>query len=466
MAPGEPQVRSAQPSVPIGIAPSISKENVLDFHGYMLLPLRIGVLKRADPNPGQTSTAIHAPPVIPQDFRSFEYTAVVPDPWVQLNFTYGNQVVAGTVVLSAETLQDADGIYNPPQQLGVNDAFIAVNLSEPAGVPLEIKVGALTGRYGAMSAYDAGRYATPLIARTNLIGETITAAFDFDDLSLVIEQGLGGQIGSPPEGLVPAGWNGFADPNVGASFVNHLHGGLNYQDFAQLGLHYFTAWSQDDRVEQGLVPDGRINVYGADLRFTVDRFGHFYTGLARTDLTNAGSVSGVIEVLNARGGPEIIEEYLGPASQGDGALTTFGAQYDISVSRAVYGERFLGRSPDLLVSLFGVGTKVASDDPEYDDVLKLKLGSELTYSVLSWLSLSGRYDHVRMDNDNSRAAFSVISPRILFHTDWQSRDEFALQYSRFTYGTDVVVKGGYPPERDPSISPDQDVFSLSGTIWW
>src|SRR5690606_17874356 len=133
---------------------------------------------------------------------------------------------------------------------------------------------------GAMGAYDAGRYATPMIARTNLIGETITAAIDFDAMSLVIEQGFGGQLGRPPEGIVPAGWNDFADPNVGASFIHHLHGGLNFRELAQFGLHYFTAklsqlskelaqfglhyftaWSQDDRVSSGLIPDGRINVY-------------------------------------------------------------------------------------------------------------------------------------------------------------------------------------------------------------
>src|SRR5690606_14409623 len=141
--------------------------------------------------------------------------------------------------LAAQTLTDADGIYNPPDQLGINDAFISVNLSEAAGLPLEVKVGAVTGRYGAMGAYDAGRFATPLIARTNLIGESITAGIDLDDFTLVLEQGFGGQLGRPPEGLVPAGWNEFADPDVGASFVNHLHGGLSYQNLVQFGLHYF-----------------------------------------------------------------------------------------------------------------------------------------------------------------------------------------------------------------------------------
>lgn len=479
MSPGEPQVRSATPAVPFGIEPSTSKDNVLDFHGYLLLPMRLGVLKRDDPAPGQSSTALHSPPIIPNDLRSFEYTGVVPGPFAQLNFSYGNSTVSGTAILAATAFSDAEGVYNPPQQLGVNDAFITVNLSKPAGVPLEVKVGALTGRYGAMGAYDAGRYGTPLIARTNAVGETITAALPMGDLALVIEQGLGGQLGRPPEGIVPAGWNDFADTEVGASFVNHLHAGLKYQNLVQVGLHYFTAWSQDDTVQQGIIPDGRINVYGADARLTADRGGHLYFGAARTQLINAETVSGIIEVLNARGGPELTREYLGPNSQGDGALTTFGAQYDLSISRAVYGERFSGITPDVLVSLFGVTTKVDSDhvpddslgedDPaaqKYDGVRKLKGGVEVTYNMMSWLSAGLRFDHVRLDMDNDKNAFSVFSPRILFHTDWQSRDEFALQYSRFVNGSEVVVKTCCPPERDPEQSPDADVFTLSGTFWW
>lgn len=478
MSPGEPQVRSAAPSVPFGIEPSESKGNVLDFHGYLLLPMRLGVLKRDDPAPGQSSTAIHSPPIIPNDLRSFEYTGVVPDPYAQLNFTYGNSVVSGTAILAATTFSDADGIYNPPQQLGVNDAFITVNLSGPAGLPLQVNVGAMTGRYGAMGAYDAGRYGTPLIARTNAVGETITAALPLGEMTLVLEQGLGGQLGRPPEGIVPAGWNDFADTEVGASFVNHLHGGLKYQDLLQFGLHYFTAWSQDDTVQQGIIPDGRINVFGADARLTADRAGHLYFGAAHTQLINAETVSGILEVLNARGGPELTREYLGPNSQGDGALTTFGAQYDLSISRAVYGERFSGVTPDVLLSVFGVTTSVQSDhvaDPssdireerlEYDGVRKLKGGMEVTYNMLSWLSAGLRFDHVRLDMDNDKNAFSIFSPRILFHTDWQSRDEFALQYSRFVNGSEVVVETCCPPTRDPSVSPDADVFTLSGTFWW
>jgi hypothetical protein len=30
----------------------------------------------------------------------------------------------------------------------------------------------------------------------------------------------------------------------------------------------------------------------------------------------------------------------------------------------------------------------------------------------------------------------------------------------------VIVRSGYPAVPDPGISPDRDVLSLSGSMWW
>ena len=161
---------------------------------------------------------------------------------------------------------------------------------------------------------------------------------------------------------MPEGWNDFADTGVGASFVNHVHVGVGYDDTITLGLHYLTAWSQDDQASHDLIPDGRINVVGADARLTGGRLGHLYAGVAHVKAINSATVAGVIEILNARGGPELISEYLGPNSEGDGSLTTFGGQYDLSMSRALYGGRFKGNSPDVMLSAFAVSTHVTSRD--------------------------------------------------------------------------------------------------------
>lgn len=464
--PGEPGVRSAPPATPFGIAPATSKEYVLDFHGYMLLPMRLGVHEREDPGPDQSRTVLHTPPLVPQDYERFQFVGVVPDPWIQLNLTYGNSRVAATAILAATTASEADAVYDPVRQLGVSNAFVTLNLADSVGTPLQLRVGAATNRYGSMGAFDSGRYATPLIAKINAVGETVTAGFALGDTTVVLEQGIGGQLGHTPAGLTSSGWNGFADSNAGASFVAHLHGGVDFNKLLQLGVHYITAFSQDDQALDYTLNDGHISLLGADARLTAGRWGHLYLGGAFTRAIDSEIVSGIVEVLNARGGAGLIREYLGPNSEGNGSLMTFGAQYDMSLSRMVFDEQYRGRNTDVLFSLFGIGTQVTSDDPDYDGVLKLKVGAEVTYNLLSWFGISGRFDHVRPNSDESGQSFNVYTGRALFHTDWLSRDEFALQYSHFAYGQQVYVARGYPPVIDQSLNPDQHVLALSATFWW
>jgi hypothetical protein len=466
LSPGEPQVRSPVPSVPFGLRPAEAKENVLDFHGYLLMPAELGVHKRPTTSNAQSATVLHSPPLMAQDLRAFEYTGVVPRPWLQLNFLYGNSTVYATAVIAGTSVMEGAGYYNLVDQYGVNDAFLTANLTKIVGIPFELHAGAFTGRYGAMGAWDAGRYGTPLIARTNTIGETIVAGLKLGELSLVLEQGFGGQLARPPLGMVSAGWNDYASTNVGSTLVNHVHLGAAYAGFLKLGLHYLTAWTQDDLINGGKMPDGRITVLGADLHITANRAGHFFLGGARTQATNASTVSGAIEILNARGGPELIKNYLGPNSNGNGSLSTFGAQYDLSLARLIFGDLYQGMSPDVLVSLFGVGTYVKSNDKEYDGVWKLKGGAELTYLFHEMFGLSERFDHVRLHGDESKQAFSIWSTRLLFHLGWKSRGELALQYSHFVYGSGVVATTGYTPAASEPVNPDHDVFSLIATYWW
>jgi hypothetical protein len=245
-----------------------------------------------------------------------------------------------------------------------------------------------------------------------------------------------------------------------------LHAGLSYDTLATLGLHYMTAFSQDERANEGVIPDGTITVLGADLRLTMKRLGHLYLAASHTKADEARSVGRIIEILNTPGGTGLMRNYLGENSGGNGSLTTIGGQYDFSLARFFFPDSYKGEGQDIVVGLFGMHTSIESDDEAADGMSKLKAGGEVGWSALSWLALSMRYDYVSQDLDNSDAAFSIVSPRVIFRTDWQAHDQVTLQYSRFLYGDDVVVRSGLPPMDDPTIDPDADVVSLAASMWW
>lgn len=472
-------------ALPGGMTPAYGQRAVdqgdwrFDFHGFLTAPLRVGLNTPPEDHPTLDSddTVLHSPPMVPDDLETFSHTGVVPTPYVQLNFSYGNNVVIGNVSIVAQQPNVSAGFFDPSAQLGVNDLYVTFLPDLAKNVSTQIHVGAFSNRYGVMGEYDEGRYGTPLIARTNGVGEHIAATMSLGSVSLLLEQGIQGTSNKASPGIERAGWNDFADPRVGTSFVNHLHAGASYKGIATLGAHYMHAWSQDDRAAR-LDPEGSITILGGDLRLALGRFGHFYVAGAHTEAKNARTVGRVVEVLNTRGGPGLIQNYLGEESEGNGSLFTVGAQYDLSIGRLVsYPVPFYGDGPDLFVSLFGIQTAVQSDDQRldpdpdadgkrYDDVIKRKFGVEATYSLLRWLAVSTRYDQVHPNVDNQRYSFSVISPRIILRTDWEATDQVVLQYSHWFNGSLTTIRTGYPPRENPLAFPDEDMVSLSVSMWW
>jgi hypothetical protein len=460
-------------ALPGGMAPAFGRpsENQgdwrFDFHGMLTAPLRAGINTRDNPSAGQSRRVLHAPPIVPDDLETFSHTGVVPTPYAQLNFSYGNSVVTGNVSIVAKQPNVATGYFDAPSQLGVDDTFLRILPDLGEKLRLQVLVGAFTSRYGIMGEYDEGRYGTPLVARVNGAGEVVSGTFRLGDFTLLLEQGIQGSTNKAPAEITPEGWNDFADPSVGTSFVTHLHAGVGYDGWVTVGGHYISAWSKDDRGSGTLFPDGSIRVLAADARLTMGRFGHLYLAVGQTDADHARTVGRVIEVLNTRGGPGLMDNYLGSESEGTGRLFTMGAQYDLSLGRLVsYPVPFRGDGPDIFMSVFGMYAKVWSKDDRFDHVGKLKYGGEATYSLLSWLAASARYDRVLPDTDHDRRTFSIISPRIIFRSDWESTDQVVLQYSHWFNGSLVTVRSGYPPQEDVTVIPDEDMVSLSASMWW
>jgi hypothetical protein len=472
--PSSPQVAA----LPGGLTPAFGQvspseaEWRFDFHGFFTGPLNVGFGTRANPRPGQSRTVLHTPPVVPDDLETFSHTGVVPMTYAQVNFSEGNSVVTMHLNLLARQTNTSTGFLEPASQLGINDAFVAITPHWGSRLRIDILVGAFTSRYGAAGEYDEGRYGTPLIARINGVGERIAVRLALGRWLLLVEQGIHGQTNTATASITPDVWNDFADPNAGATFVSHGHVGVSYAGRATLGLHYLRAFSQDDRGVGGMAPEGSLDILAGDLRLDLGRFGHFYVATAYDDARYVGTLSRVVSVLNTRGGQGLIAGYLG--GQGNGKLTTFGGQYDLSVGRLVsYPVPFAGDGPDLFVSLFGQVTRVNADDPYHLGTAAAphkrtmdKFGLEATYSLLPWLAASCRYDQVNPDASDRAYSFAVLSPRLIFRTDWQATNQVVLQYSHWFDGSHTTVRVGDPPVEDVSVVPDANMLSLSASMWW
>jgi hypothetical protein len=474
--PSMPQVGA----LPGGVTPAFGQKSLsedewrFDFHGFLTAPLNAGIGTRPMPLAGQSKTVLHAPPVVPDDLETFSHTGVVPTTYAQINFSEGNSVVTGLVSIVAKQANVSTSFLEPASQLGVTDVFVAITPPIDSRVHLQALIGAFTTRFGATGEYDEGRYGTPLIARINGVGEQVTAKVGLGDYTLILAEGLHGQTNKASVSITPDAWNNFADPGAGSSFTAHLHAGLGWRRTVTVGAHLLRAFSMDDRAG-ATAPDGRINILAGDARVNAGRFGHLYLAYSYTDALQARAVSRIISVLNTQGGLGLMNNYFGPNGGGTGTLTTIGGQYDLSVGRLVsYPVPFSGDGPDLYVSLFGMWTHVTSADPGIDaatghawnDTDKRKLGAEATYSLLSWLSASMRYDRVDPLTDDSHYSFAVVSPRVILHTDWQSTDQVVIQYSHWFNGSNTVVRTGDPPVPDPAQVPDGDMVSISASMWW
>src|SRR5450759_797795 len=111
-------------TLPGGLTPSFGQASVnegewrFDFHGFFTGPLNIGINSRKDPRPGQGSTVLHSPPVVPpDDLETFSHTGVVPMTYAQINFSEGNSVITAHLNLLARQMNTSTGFLEPASQL-------------------------------------------------------------------------------------------------------------------------------------------------------------------------------------------------------------------------------------------------------------------------------------------------------------------------------------------------------------
>lgn len=467
------------------------KRGQFSFHGYFNAPLRVGTGRRENPQGNQKRTTFHAP-LIPDDaYLTWQHTAHNNRSWAELYLGYGNEVAKGTVAIEAFNFTDVS--FNQPiAQFGIAQAFVSINPPlRRSPVKLSFRVGAFDARYGMAGRYDLGAYETYVIGRTRSMGEVTRIELPIRNFTLWAEHGIGATR---------------PDPNIyntsRFTLLNHGHIGASYKDILDLGVHYMGAFAREEDREAEMVTnvgDAALQVLGTDLRLDVGRFGYWYAGYSWVDAIRARSIGPAIEVIHSQGGGNftlgVVDNYLeGPTQQsgGNGEIHTFLLQTDHSLRKIIQGDKFWGEGRDLTVSLYTMINRVRSDDPDANGVLKLKYGVDLIGHVMPWLAVATRYDRVQPNSKIPEQSFAILSPRLIFRTAWITREAITVQYSRYFYNQRECDPAGNPllcvqPPAAPNIPdgfgstseaqndegrgapiapPDQQVFTLSATIWW
>jgi hypothetical protein len=415
-------------------------------------------------------------------YNTWTLTNTQPGTWANATFGIGTSHVYGTIYFGAWNHSKGQQVESQSKYAQGSLSFypaLNVKVDDVLGtkVRLHLAVGGVGGRYGTAGKYDSGPYGTPIVGAVFGVGEQLGLERDFGDFTLRLEEGFGG--------------NDHPTSDVrGSTFFAHTHLMGSYKDAIKGGIHYMTSFTQDDRGTKGLDPDGSISLVGADVRFNGGIYGELFLGGSYVKMKHAAHVDGSIQVAHIAGGQGMMDNFLGTDRTrndfGTGSLKNFLVQYDYSFGTlARYPENFWGDGPDLKVTLFGLFTQVGSADADWDNIKKLKFGADVSYFPISWFGVGLRGDRVipsleTDENSKDGAAkepgqnFSVLSPRLIFHSSFVSHETVGIQYSRYFYPSDgarglpQIPKETLLPKNTTNIEHplDTDVFSIKATMWF
>jgi hypothetical protein len=130
-------------------------------------------------------------------------------------------------------------------------------------------------------------------------------------------------------------------------------------------------------------------------------------------------------------------------------------------------EAFWGQGPDVVIGLYGTMSWVKNNErDEMGERLliprtKVKLGADVTYTMLSWLGASLRVDSVQPDMKDNTQSFTVISPKLILRTEFVTHEQVVLSYSAYLNKANVA-----PAWPNASFPPDEHVVAVIGSMWW
>ncbi|HEY2404941.1 MAG TPA: hypothetical protein VGI10_03015 [Polyangiaceae bacterium] len=471
----------------------LSKKWNYSLRGFLRAPMRIGIGPRTDRTSG---TEWHAPAHMPgATSDEWNYTGVAPGPNASLYFNVENNTVSGNLILATNTFFDS-GYKHLDQIGGISQAYITFKWADAFGDVggLALTAGAFSNRYGTSGPMQqsSGFYGTYLFGRTHVAGLDLAGDFHLaKDLDLVVEEGFGAKLEVVPWASTPP-----TEPYLpyqgpvpqGSNFVHHSHVALIADQELRIGAHYLTSWSTNDCPNDDTcpspgtrVPIPRETVIGADIHVDDKIFGNAYLGFSRTQAAHVLPLSNGLEVIHSSYGYDLQSNYfnINPATAANptpdhGIIQTVLAQYIVRLS-PLLGQT-PGEGPDVALGLYGMYNHVTIGSSLKQD--KYKGGAEVEVSPLRFLSVGLKYDRVMPDGSRTAPAYSAISPRLIMHTNWLSREYVILNYTHYTLGSAVPASELHQVIADnaaaaavpgatnitPFSKPDPDLISLTAVV--
>jgi hypothetical protein len=409
--------------------------------------------------------------------------------------------VSGNVIITTNTLNDS-GYDNLLKIGGIAQAYITMKFPDLFGNKggLAWTVGAFSNRYGNAGPRQesTGYYGTYLFGRTHVAGEALTANVDLNGhMELVVEDGFGAKLEvtpyvqlahSPPPPIAP--YLPYQGPvPKGSTFVHHAHVSLLVDDWLTVSGHFLQSFSPNDFANQdGFIASGQkaasasMTIAGGEIHVDGPKLGSGYVGYSHISATSILPLAGGVEVIHGTDGFGFTQNYFGKladltvfdpsctppvplsgtgcsqagysptAPRNDsGKVDTVLAQYILRLA-PLMGKGRLG--PDVAIGVFGMYNHItAPNQPKSLSQDRLKFGGEIDIKPLRFMAAAVRFDRVLPDGPTTDFAYSALSPRLIFHTSWLSREYIVASYSRYFYGSKTVASAPYtrPPAPDPNL---------------
>jgi hypothetical protein len=501
LSPFSPRVGAAPGGITPGyLAPMPFGQWTLRYNGFLSASFQGSIGERSSPLPGQSSTVFHVPPQTLDEYASFVGTNTMPGQWVAMNFAYGNGTVTANISLNTWNPTAPTTYYQIGSQLFINFAFLEYTVPPLGKWQLRFQAGYFRLFYGSLGEYGLGMYTNPIVGSPSGVGELTVVEYRLRPaLTLFFEHGImGSRNGDIPYNVIPTGGNGSTtNPVFPSAWIHHAHVALRRTGDTEVraGLHYLYNWAQDDRAQQPMdnltthqvhedyIKDGRLTVLGWDATVRKSSWGTIGAGASYVH----GQSSTLLRGLFTYGGDgqSLTDRWWGSASFGNGKLYVGGLNYGTSLGRMLRPS-YSADAPDITINaglivaytltqsqtLPGTGPAsgpaapgpMPADADTFNHRWRYKFGLESIYSFLPWMSAALRADRVVPNSKDSEETFYVLAPRLIFRTNWVTREMISITYAKWFYGPHSHAETGSIVSGD--VGFDSQLIAFNVNMWW